>query len=261
MGVEEAEEAGEAEAKSARKAAGVSKEETSPPPARPGSPRKWARAEQLEDDMTDVASTAGSSASAWLSEAPTDFATDLADVADVQSLKPFSSVVARRRARAPPPVLRTLSSASTVVLEEAEEAEEEAEEVEEAAEAEPVLSLDEWERQESLMLLAAKASPLLLAAEEEQGHAPGAALLGACPSRASRAHCLGDGAIAVEHEVERCPEVPEVPEVPPASAAAAPPPPPAPPLLPPRKVGALPAGSGARARARARCSHPLTGLP
>ena len=218
-------EAGAAE-KRPRKAAGVSKEERSSPT--PGPPRKSAlwRADQLDDDTTDVASTAGSSASAWLSEAPTDFATDLADVADVQSLKQFSTAVARRRARAPPPVHRTLSSASTVVLEEEEgeeeeevvvaevveavEAEEEAAQWGVAAEVEPVLSEGEWERQESLMLLAAKESPRLLAAEEEeeqaaedeQGHAPGARLLGACPSRGSRSHSDCEGALEIEHEIE-----------------------------------------------------------
>ena len=230
VGEEEKAEAGAAE-KRPRKAAGVSKEERSSPT--PGPPRKSAlwRADQLDDDTTDVASTAGSSASAWLSEAPTDFATDLADVADVRSLKQFSTAVAGRRARAPPPVNRTLSTASTVVLEEEEEGEEEEEkevaakvqevvEAEEkaaqrgfAAEVEPVLSEGEWGRQESLMLLAAKESPLLLAAEEEeqqaaeeeQGHAPGAALLGASAT----------------------------------AAPPVPPPPLAPPLLPPPTVGAV----------------------
>ena len=113
------------------------------------------------------------------------------------------------------------------------------------------------------MLLAAQESPLLLAAEEEQGAAEeeqghalgGAGLLGAYPSCASRSHSYCDGEIEIEHEVElvreigersaradaprdaRCPSS----EAPSAAAAAAPPPvPPAPPAPPPpRTVGAV----------------------
>jgi len=197
---------------------------TAPPaaPAAPATPAAPAApAHQLDDEMTDVASTVESTA--WLSEAPTDFA----DVADVQSLKQFSTALTRRPARAPLAAsaassMRTVCSASALAVEEANKADEadeaqEAQEVEEAqeaaeaedtaaqwegvAEAEPVLSQGEWQRQEALMLLAAKD----MAAEEESRDAPAL-----CPSEA------------------------------PSAAAAAPPVRPALPPPPPPIVGAVP---------------------